>query len=286
MNLIHRQGLLFSLIALLIVLASRLMGPANSMFSLSVIAALIFFLGVPHGALDPVFAHKLMAIKRWQSWLQFVLGYLLVVALSILGWWQFPLFFMSLFLLLSMLHFSKDLTSATPAISRLLYGGAIIVLPTALHVATMQQLFSLILGASNGLRIVHCLQLLVWPWMMATGLAIILEMRHQRLSALEILAMLLLASLAEPLISFTVYFCCMHSLRHILRAHEYSGVSVGKLSLIALGPMAGVALMAVIGWVFLPPSADSARLLQILFILLAALTLPHMLLIHRVKYPQ
>lgn len=286
MNRLQLQGVLFFLLTLLTLLVGHFFAPADSTFSLIVIASLIFFLGVPHGALDPVFAQKLLALKSWQSWLQFVLVYLLVVAATVLGWWQFPLFFMSVFLVLSMLHFSKDLTDTTPAASRLLYGGAIIVLPTALHEASMQHLFTLLLGPPEGMQIVYCLHLLVWPWMIATGLAVGFEVIKKRLAALELLAMFLLASLAEPLIAFSVYFCCMHSLRHILRTQRYCGASVGKLGLIALGPMAGVALMAILGWIYLPSAPADGRVLQLLFILLAALTLPHMLLIHRIKYPE
>lgn len=286
MNQIQLQGLLFSLVAMLTALASRFFVPVDSMFSLIVIAALLFFLGVPHGALDPIFAQKLMGLSRWQSWLKFVLVYLILVGMTVIGWWQFPLFFMTVFLVLSIIHFSKDLAHTTPTVSRLLYGGAVIVLPTALHETVMRELFTRIIGAPDSLKIVYFLHLMVWPWMILISLAICFELINKRLSALEITAMVLLSLLAEPLIAFTLYFCAMHSLRHLLRSQRYCGASVGKLMLVALGPMAGVAVMALAGWVYLPQVPGDARLLQIVFVLLAALTLPHMLLIHRVRYPQ
>ena len=284
MNRLQWQGLVFSVIAIVTALASQFFAPADTLTSLIMIASLIFFLGVPHGALDPLFAQKLLSISSWQSWLQFTVVYLILVFLSIMIWWQFPLFFMIGFLLISMLHFSKDLTSFTPVVSRLLYGGAVIVLPALLHFDEIQRLFSLILNDDDGTKIASFLHVLAWPVVIALCCAILYELTKNWRSALEVVAVSLLSIFADPLIGFTLYFCCMHSLRHILRAQRYSQASFGKLLLISLAPMAGTVLIVILGWHYFPPSPDYARIVQVIFVLLAALTLPHMLLIHRVKY--
>lgn len=284
MNKIQIQGLIFSLIAMCIALTSVFLPQIDSTFSLCILAVLIVFLGVPHGALDPIFAQKRFFIKDWKAWSKFVFFYLALSAMVVFIWWQLPLFFMVGFLVCSAMHFSRDLTSNIPKVTRVFYGGATIVLPTILHLSEMQELFSLILDADSGFQIARFLHLLAWPWLLLGLISLYLGFVKDRLVGLEVLAVGLLSTLAPPLIAFTVYFCGMHSLRHILRTQDYAQLSFIKLSLISLAPMLGVILIAVLGWVYLPASSDYLRILRFLFVGLAALTLPHMLLIDRIRY--
>ena len=72
MNRLQKQGFIFGVVATLVSLGSALAPSLDPLTSLLLIATLIFFLGVPHGALDPCFAQKLLAVKGWQAWLVFV----------------------------------------------------------------------------------------------------------------------------------------------------------------------------------------------------------------------
>ena len=215
MNKIQIQGFVFSLIAIFIALTSVFLPQQNPTFSLFILAALIFFLGVPHGALDPVFAQKLFFLKGLKDWSKFVFVYLTLSVIVVLVWWQLPLFFMASFLVCSVMHFSRDLSSQIPIITRLLYGGSMIVLPTIFHFYEMQDLFSSILDSNTGLQITSFLHLLVWPWLIGSLISIYLAFLKDWVVGLEILAVSLLSTLASPLLAFTVYFCGMHSLRHI-----------------------------------------------------------------------
>ncbi|MCX7222694.1 MAG: ATP-binding protein, partial [Burkholderiales bacterium] len=158
MNRLQQQGFIFGVVATLVALGSALAPSLDPLTSLLLIATLIFFLGVPHGALDPCFAQKLFAVKGWQAWLVFVVIYLGLAGGVVLIWWQVPLVFMSTFLIISILHFSRDLAPTTPRITKLLYGGAIIVLPALLHFSEMLELFTLIVPAENAQTIMEILR--------------------------------------------------------------------------------------------------------------------------------
>ncbi len=284
MNRIQQQGFIFGVVSTLITLGSALAPAVDPLTSLLLVATLIFFLGVPHGALDPCFAQKLLGVKGWRAWLQFVVIYVGLAGCVVLIWWQAPLVFMSGFLIISILHFSRDLAPPTAKISTLLYGGAIIVLPTILHFSEMLELFTLIVGAEGAQTIVVALRALAWPWAVALAILICFEAIKNWRVGFEILSVSLLAVVAQPLIAFTVYFCGMHSLRHLLRTQQYVNLSVGRLLWICLLPMLGVSALVALAWLYLPASSYDSRLLQFVFVTLAALTVPHMLLVDRARY--
>jgi Brp/Blh family beta-carotene 15,15'-monooxygenase len=105
------------------------------------------------------------------------------------------------------------------------------------------------------------------------------------MTGLEIAAVAILATFAPPLVAFAVFFCGMHSARHILRTRDYSGPASPKMMLAAcLGPMAGVALLAAAAVLWLRNVPMEARLIQLIIVGLAALTVPHMALVERVRF--
>ena len=284
MNRVQQQGLIFGVVAIFISLVSALAPSVDPLASLLLIATLIFFLGVPHGALDPCFAQKLLAVKGWQGWLLFVVIYLSLAGGVVVVWWQAPLVFMSGFLIISILHFSRDLAPTTAKITALLYGGAVIVLPTLFHFSEMLELFTLIVHAENAEMIVVALRALAWPWVAALAISLCFEVNKNWRVGFEIFSVSLLALAAQPLIAFTVYFCGMHSLRHMLRTQQYVNMPVSRLVLTCLLPMLGVSVLVALGWLYLPVSSYDSRILQFVFVTLAALTVPHMLLVDRARY--
>ena len=241
-------------------------------------------LGVPHGALDPLYAKKLLHLSSCTAWLGFVALYLLLAALVVVAWWHLPFFFLIAFLAISILHFSGDLVAGATVSERLVYGGAIIMLPALWHSIELTRLFSYLVGANAAIPVVATLQLIAWPWLLTLLLLVLRSAQRDGLHALEIVAVGLLTWIATPLLGFAIYFCAMHSPRHILRTWLYAGVAPRQMALVALLPLLAVLGFSGLGFYFLPPSSIDERILQLLFVTLAALTLPHMLLVERVRF--
>ena len=260
------------------------LGQLNSQIELLVIASLILVLGVPHGALDTIFASQIYGIDSLRGWICFGSIYLFLSALVVGIWLLQPAIFLLAFLFISAFHFSGDPVEGTPWPTRALYGGAVVILPTALHAVETARLFSLLAGESAAALVMPWLGLLAWPWLGGLILAGIQRSRTDWLTALELVAVAALSVLAPPLLSFTLFFCAMHSARHILRTINYSAQSSRLFVLAAaLLPMFGVLVVSLIAWYFLQSTPLDARIVQIVFVGLAALTVPHMALVERVR---
>lgn len=284
MSALRLQGLIFSVLAFATAALSVFLAPMDAQQTLWLAGLLIMSLGIPHGALDPIFAKELPQIKSRASWAGFVVCYLLLAALVVCLWWVLPALFLMGFLGISVLHFSGDPAPGATFWSRLLYGGAVITLPFLWHADEGGRLFSLLVGRDAALPIAAGLHLIAGPWLAGLVLVTVLNGRRDWLLALEISAVGLLALAATPLLGFAVFFCGMHSMRHILRTQRYSGFTPQRLALMAVLPMLAVFLIAALGWTLLPDSPIDERMLQFLFVALAALTVPHMVLVERVRF--
>jgi len=289
MSPLRIQGFLFSLCALgaaaFFALVGSQKGDFNGQSGLIILATLILLLGVPHGAFDTIFAYRLYDLRKPTDWMLFAMIYLLLAAVVVAVWWWAPMGFLILFLLISAAHFSGDPEKGTPHATRILYGGSVLLLPALFHSEEMAQLFGLLVGNEPALLLMPWIKLIAWLWLPCVVIGVILLAWSDWLGAIEIASVVLLSVAAPPLIAFTLFFCGMHSARHILRTIDYSGsLSRRLLALSALLPMIGVAVVSALAWWFLKGKSLDERLIQIVFVGLASLTVPHMALVERVRF--
>jgi Brp/Blh family beta-carotene 15,15'-monooxygenase len=284
MNLIRLQGILFGLIALVCILGSAFLPALDKQTELILVASLIVVLGVPHGALDTVFARELYGVSSLMAWLRFSVIYLLMVAAVVALWYAAPLLFLIGFLGISIAHFSGDPDGEVPWLVRIIYGGAIIFIPLIRHTTEISDLFSLLVGASATQIFMPYMAYLAMPWLLSLSAVILYLLWNRSHMSFEFMCLALLAYFASPLISFTVFFCAMHSARHIIRTANYAKHSTPKLLWVAtLLPMLGVVILSTVAWTLLKDSTLDGRVVQIIFVGLAALTVPHMALVEQVR---
>jgi len=279
------QGLGFSALAWLMLVVSLWLPPLDAHVQLAVLSPVILLLGVPHGALDTVFVRQLTRIESAAGWSLFMIAYLAAAASVVVLWWFAPGFFLVAFLLISALHFSGDPEGQTPAWFRTLYGGAVIFCPLLLHAAEVSELFALLAGLPSAQAIVAALHWAAWPWVAAIGVAAIATAQRDLTRSIELVSVTALLSFAPPLIGFTIFFCCMHSARHVLRTREYSSAgTLVHLLRVAAWPMSITAAGVAIVWWLSDGKPLDTRLAQLLFVGLAALTVPHMMVVERVRF--
>ena len=256
---------------------------------LSMIALVaIVVIGLPHGAFDGAVALALGYGKTLKSMLGFILGYIGIATSVVAFWLIFSDVALILFLIISILHFGigdsqsgKWVTRTTQTIA---HGGLVVVGISILHRSEVEPIFVHLVGNETEL---------LWQFldMASFGLIAILIMYlvqafllpSLRIRFFELVGLGLAYYFLPPLVGFALYFCAVHSVRHL----RYTWV---KLRLRAYGVRALVLLaclftvtswMAGISIFWQMPTAETidGTILRVIFIGLAALTVPHMLLV-------
>ena len=278
---IQFQSIIFSLLALIAIVFSWQVTVINQPIFLLALMAIIIILGVPHGALDTLFAKQYYNLNSAKNWIIFLIGYSLLAVLVVGFWLWKPVLFFIGFIVISIFHFADDLPSGTPFTAKILYGGSIIILPTLLHQQQIAQLFSYFIAVPDANNLVNILYALAFIWAAGIVISSFSCLKANKYTSLEMISVSLLALLASPLVAFAIYFCGMHSMRHLLRSNIYLSESTKKLKLAALTlPTFFVLIAAAFCWPLLQNQAFDIKLIQLLFVTLAALTVPHMLLLY------
>ena len=282
---LRRHSAAFCVLAIFCLAATPWLATIGASSLLTGLAVMILLLGVPHGALDTVFARELLHVGTPVHWLLFGCAYLVLAGMVVLLWWFAPVFFMVGFLMISAFHFSGDPLVDMRMGARLLCGSAVIILPTLLHAPQVTTLFAHLIDVQAAEAVVAMLQMASGPLLVAELLLIAVVMRSDLMAGCEILCVALLSLFATPLVAFAVFFCGLHGPRHFLRTAALTGRTLPVLFVTsALIPTAACLIAAGLMMAIAPDLPADARLVRIVFVGLAALTVPHMVLVEQVRH--
>jgi Brp/Blh family beta-carotene 15,15'-monooxygenase len=258
--------------------------------------AIMLVLGMPHGALDAHIVNSATRNKRQTIVLLF--AYVLLALATVFFWGAFPTMAIAIFLALSTVHFGRsDLnthqkTNAPAAIEAnarinptaqdfvrfVTHGGIWTVLLPLIQWDLVEPIFS-VLGcqtlilkyALNGAAIVWGLCLLITLFAYRQTLA--------TEQSIVLVAGVSAAILAPPLWALCLYFCFWHARRHtnwVLSTFPPRSVALRFMFVFSLIPLTGMLCW----FLFIPTELNLEGLsLQLFFIGIFALTVPHMLLI-------
>jgi len=269
------QSNLLIVVGLLVALFAHGMGLQAQAAWLFIALGAIVLLGVPHGSLDVLFALRAYQLNSLMAWVVFLTAYLLVAMGIIVLWMLLPVWFFIGFLIFSALHFSDDLNTPNAVRTKLSYGAAVICLPSIVHGAALVGLYAVFVDPSVAQRIVNVSQWLCYPILFLMGLMLFNRQIAIR-EKLDAYAVLAIMTLLPPILAFAVYFCLMHSARHLIRSHAFFGQLNARLFIMALVlPTLAVIIMACGVWFFTNTRTVESDLIRLVFIGLAALTFPH-----------
>ena len=257
---------------------------SSNLFSMDVqlllLVITVTLIGIPHGYFDFLIAKKLYSnLNNWL--LKFILIYLATSLLYLYVWTVLPTFALIIFLLMAQYHFAIEETTnqkSSNAILMLIVGGIPIFTPIIFHAVDVFSLFSILLST----ELYHPEFSIVHHSLYILTVLIIIFSYARNLSLLYTLLLVNFIFL-PPLISFILYFCFHHSLRHYLEALSDSNLFDKKIPLTRY----------VLFFLFLTVAFTSVTLLSLStlgqisfesaiikykFITLACLTLPHLLI--------
>ncbi len=274
----HRAG--FTALALAIALPSAF-GADLSLMDFPLIAgAAMLLLGVPHGAFDVALAHRRWDIGTPRALTAFLALYIGLAAAFAAIWFLLPQLALPVFIAMSGAHFAGDWRSDIALLPRVVVGLALITAPALLHREPVIEIFAWLVPADVAVTTAEVMAAAAIPLLQAAALIVLVTAWSRPFAALEMAAVLLLAVFAAPLVFFVVYWCGLHSLRHVFSVQaELKPRSLPALARLSL-PYAPLAIIGVLAGALLwPHLALEQAVLAALFVSLAALTVPHMMLV-------
>ena len=253
---------------------------------------LILSLGISHGALDHVKGKKLVKKFNYKSTISFYILYIFIGLSIICLWLLFPIILLSTFLIVASYHFGKEDSEFISYKSNrdLIYflkGSLVITAPLLFHKTETLEIFNnLNFNISQSYLISDkflCLFVII------SFFANILISSNKQIEIKSILIMdfmsiLLLNYFLSPILAFTIYFCFLHSIRHSFKLsnelNKNNFIKGFKEFIIKAMPLTILtAILFLISLLFLNNYyfLDSA-ISKVIFIGLASLTFPHILL--------
>jgi Brp/Blh family beta-carotene 15,15'-monooxygenase len=270
--------------SLLVALLSLGMSPHLNPTMLLGALSLVVILGVPHGSLDVLFARQTYQLVHMTKWIKFLSLYMASCLLIIALWMLAPGFFFVAFLILSAIHFSDDINLPGHQLLKLSYGFAIISLPGVIHGAELTKLYAMIIDEDISQKIVLISKYL-GIFLIGLLAALIMSKKIDTRTKFEVVAISILFLTTTPILAFTIYFCLMHSARHLVRSRFFLEAFQRQQFIYALIlPTIAVIIMGFGIWYFKLTPSFERDLIQIIFVGLAALTVPHAWVLNKAKF--
>jgi len=243
--------------------------------SIAILFLIIMSFGVSHGAADSIVIWKTFTKAKMKA-LAFLI-YLLIVFLGLLLWFQSPVLGLIILLLMSIIHFGQSDLSYLSRASRSMkisWGFVMTLLPVIFFQDDVKLIFDTLLSSDVNLAVFSSLRIvtigfigsflfLVWTTKDITN-------KDKLFLALEFLTTIIMASLLSPLYWFTIYFCFLHGLRAL--------INIGIKSLRDFLFLIAFTLPVTFFSYFILFENLQIKYLSIIFSVLMALTISHMLL--------
>ncbi len=260
---------------------------------------LILSIGISHGSLDNAKGRRLFKILKLKNFLIFYLTYILISITVIVLWIIVPSISLIIFLIVASYHFGKEDTQfliiKNSYYNQLLFflkGSLIILAPMYFHFDETVSIFKLLFIDNESfyefLNFIETNKLLLIGIILSTLSSILLFAKKFEIKKftifLDYFSILIINYYFDPLIAFTIYFCFLHSIRHsitLMSELDKNNLSNGLKIFIkkALPLTILTATFCIISIYLLNNAYDfNSSIVKIIFIGLASLTFPHILL--------
>ena len=262
----------------------------NFTLNLEYISIICFFListiGVSHGALDHEKGKKIIKLFKLKKIELFYLAYVSLSLIIILLWSIAPIITLIIFLIVASYHFGKE-DSVFGEIkynyfSNVLFffkGSIVVLAPLYFSQEETFEIFKILNANINPISQDFLLTLIL-----LSLLSNFLLKKNTLIHSIDTLSIIIINWAFSPLVAFTIYFCFLHSIRHsfsliyeINKKNFKKGSNLFIKKALPLTILTGflflISLYALNNYFLL-----NSAILKVIFIGLASLTFPHILL--------
>ena len=268
----------------------------NELSILFVCLFLILSIGISHGALDNYKSNKLLTIYKIKNKAIFFAIYILISALVIFIWSLYTTFTLLAFLLVASYHFGLEDTSFLhkgnsflDQVFYLIKGSLIIFAPLFFHFDETLKIFETLMLSKVFLTFIELEHWIINICLFLSFMGYLYFAYKNKFEDFEIifldmLSIIILNYIFSPIIAFTVYFCFLHSIRHIIslsnELDKNNFLNGTKVFIKKALPLTVItAILYLIAAIFLSKYYGlNDVIIKVIFIGLASLTFPHILL--------
>ena len=303
---IQKINLIHSIIFILVATFISVLFDQNQKLTISPFFCflLILTVGISHGSLDHLKGEKILNIFNINKKSLFYLSYILISLFIIFIWTIFPLLMLIIFLIIASYHFGKEdsdfLVDKKNYLNEFFYflkGLLIIVTPLIFHFDETVNIFKVLLVENEKfyvfLGFIESSKILFIIFLVSMSGYFYFFIKNFKIANfslyLDFFSILILNYFLNPLIAFTIYFCLLHSFRHTVSLAvelDSNNLKKGLLKFIKKAlPLTIITAILFILSLFILSSyyvLDDA-ISKVIFIGLASLTFPHILLEYLVE---
>ena len=298
---IQRLNLYHSLVFFLIVNIFTVIIDQNKNLIISPIICLLLILtiGISHGSLDNIKGRKLLNILKIDNIYFFYSSYILIGLSILVIWLLLPTTTLLVFLLVASYHFGKEDTEflannklTSNQIFYFLRGLLVVIAPLNFHFEETINIFKLLFVESEKfyiylslIEIFKIIPIIFFLSVFSSFYLFIKNFRFINFSIfLDFFSILILNYYLSPLLAFTFYFCFLHSIRHsfsLITELDKNNFKNGSILFFkkALPLTMLTIIIYLIALFYLANYFElNDAILKVIFIGLASLTFPHILL--------
>ena len=262
----------------------------NSLLIISLL--LILSIGISHGSLDHIKGKKILKVFGYKSSAIFYFGYIFVGLTAIFVWLFFPKFLLFLFLVVAAFHFGKEDSEFINLNSKndLIYlfkGSLIVTAPLLFHKnETLKIFMDLNFDISQSFFVSNEFIYLLVSLSFLSNIIISInkDINIKSLLFMDFISVIVINFFLQPILAFTIYFCFLHSVRHSFKLSNelnnkdfIKGIKKFIIKALPLTILTGVLFLVSLFLLSNYYVLDTA-ISKVIFIGLASLTFPHILL--------
>ena len=260
---------------------------------------LILIIGVSHGALDHLKGKKLLTNLNIKKSYIFYLLYILIAISVILTWTVLPTITLIIFLAVASFHFGKEdtqfLINKRSNLIPIIYffrGLLVIISPLYFSFDETVSIFKMLLidneqfySSLSFIENYKIIEISIGLSLLSSIILFLNEFNFKKFSILlDFFSIIILNYYLPPLVAFTIYFCFLHSIRHTIslavemdKTNLKNGFNLFVKKAFPLTVL--TAIFCLVGLYLLNNVYElNSAVLKIIFIGLASLTFPHILL--------